>query len=187
VKLYVAFPLLAAVLNSSNQVWRTLDSATLESLRSMVAYLAEFSISADYDARSRSAAAKCLFSVLFHSSQDDGCDGDIETLHTLLEEVHQVVTDAVTCLEKEATETITPQKSGNPKALEESMHASFSRIEDALSFMGLLVSHAPSRLIHAPSQSSLLSLLLMLFFTRAQRQLAREALSLEQQIILHPS
>jgi len=135
VKLYVALPLLAAVLKSSNQVWRTLDSVALGALRSMITYLAQFSISSDHDAHSRSAAASCLFSVLFHSTQDDDCDGEVHLFHQLLEEVYLELTDAVTCLKK-VNDTLTKRASSSL------LHSSLSQVGDTFSFLGLLGSAA---------------------------------------------
>ena len=139
VKLYVALPLLAAVLKSSNQVWKSLDSVGLGALRSMITYLAQFSISSDHDAHSRSAAASCLFSILFHSTQDDDCDGEVHLFHQLLEEVYLELTDAVTCLKK-VNDTLTKRASSSL------LHSSLSQVGDTFSFLGLLVSRILSRL-----------------------------------------
>lgn len=143
VKLFVAFPLLAAVLNTPNQEWRKCDRATLGSLQSMITYLAQFSISPDHDARSRSAAASCLFSVLFESSQG-GSSGGVQIFQKLLEEVVCPGTiDSLSCIGKEVSESFTPRTSSSlSETSYESMQSSFSQLEDSLNFMGLLGSAA---------------------------------------------
>ena len=70
VKLYVAFPLLAAVLNGQKDIWKIVSPAAGERLLSMTTYLAQFSMSSDHDSFSRSAAASCLFAILKH--EDEG-------------------------------------------------------------------------------------------------------------------
>ena len=137
-KLCVGLPLLAAILNSSSQVYRLLESATLKTLRSMITYLAQFSISSDHDTHSRSAAASCLFSVVFHSNGDDA-----HVIQNLLEKVvSPALTIALDCLLKEVTDAATPRASGCLiETSKQSMQSTFSRVEDALSFLGLLVSH----------------------------------------------
>lgn len=185
VKLCVALPLLEAVLNSANRARKTYDSATLDTLRSMITYLAQFSISSDHDARSRSAAASCLFSVLFYSTrQGDECNGDVEIFRKVLEEVvRQTLTHGMTCLEKDLND-ITPRASGS--IVETSfvdVRSSFSRVEDALNFLGLLVSH----LSHTPTPydtffaDQYIHLSAVSLLGRVRQQHATEALFLKQQ------
>ena len=75
VQLYVAFPLLAAVLNGQNDVWKVVSSATGERLQSMTTYLAQFTMSEDHDSFSRSAAASCLFAILIHGGEGGDSGG----------------------------------------------------------------------------------------------------------------
>jgi len=143
VKLCIAFPLLAAVLNSLNESWGTLDSATLKILRSMITDLAQFSISSDHDAHARSAAASCLFSVLYHSGQDDDCDEDVSNFRKLLEDVvHPVLTNAISHLKGEVNDAATSRASSSLLQTPETLRSSFSQVEDIISFLGLLGSAA---------------------------------------------
>lgn len=140
VKLYVALPLLAAVLNSSNKAWSGLESDTLATLKSMTTYLAQFSISPEHAAPARSAAASCLFSTLFHSS-DGGGGADAETIQTLLKEVvSPVLTSASNGLSKEVlNDSTTPRASGSAVVETSTLLSAFSRVNDALSMMSVLV------------------------------------------------
>ncbi|KAL7545756.1 hypothetical protein ACHAWF_009108 [Thalassiosira exigua] len=132
VKLSVAFPLLAAVLRAPNERGRVYESSTLETLRSLIPYLAEFSMSSDYDAGTRSAAASCLFSVLFFS-EETKCDAQV--IQTLLKEVvRPVACDAVSSLKEMKDITLQRFESQNY------FLTSFTRLQDALNFMSLLVS-----------------------------------------------
>lgn len=143
-KLCIICPLLAATLNSSSQVWASLESDTVKTLESMANYLAEFVVSTDHDSSSRSAAASCLFFILSHSSQDDDCDAGNHAVHKLLKEVvHPALSDALTCLKKELSETTNPRSSGSLVTVSNG----FRRVEDALNFMSLLVSQRLSLFI----------------------------------------
>lgn len=134
VKLYVAFPLLAAVLNGQNDVWKVVSSATVERLQSMTKYLAQFSISADHDSCSRSAAASCLFAILI-SPQSDSSGENIKNL--LDRVVHPAVTESVARLQQTFDGT-----SGVAVAPD---HACIANVEAALNFMALLGSAAACR------------------------------------------
>ena len=134
-KLYVTLPLLSAALNSSNQVWRTIDSASLEALRSMATWLAQFSISSDHGAQTRSAALSCLFTILLHGNQDDGYDS---LFHTLLDEGHSALTDLMTFLKKEVSAS-TSGAYGSLLQSPKSLHSALSQVEDIFSFLGVLV------------------------------------------------
>jgi len=143
VKLCVSLPLLAAVIRSS-QAWRTLDSAILDTLRSMITYLAQFSIaSADHDPHARSAAASCLFSILFHGNVEDDSDGGIDIIQKLLAEVvSPALEDALTCLNNELSDSLTPRVSGSvTDDPEDALLFMFSRVEDTLDLLSVLVSH----------------------------------------------
>ena len=148
VNLFVALPLLAAALTSTTKVWETLDSATLKLLSSMVTYLAEFSISSDHNAHSRSAAATCLFSILFHRSEDgDGSGGsDVLVIPKLLQEVVlPALVSSLDSLKTEVSDVLTPRASGSVvEASEESMHSAFSQVEDTINFISMLVSSVHS-------------------------------------------
>ncbi len=138
--LYVALPLLAAALKRFNQDSNELESATTATLVSMVEDLALFSIRSDHYAHSRSAAASCLFSVLFQSSEDNeiGC---ASLLKKLMEDVvSPVLTTALSCLDREVSETPTPRASGGVDVAGKSLPSVFAKVEDTLSFMSVLVS-----------------------------------------------
>ena len=143
VKLYVTLPLLAALLTSSNKVWKSLDNATLKTLSSMITYLAEFSISSDPDAQAKSAASACLFYILFHGSEDDESDDDTLVIQKLLEEVvSPSLVNSLDCLKREVSDIQTPRASGSAmEESKESLHSNFSQVDDTLNFIGLLVSH----------------------------------------------
>ena len=185
VNLFVALPLLAAALTSTTKVWETLDSATLKLLSSMVTYLAEFSISSDHNAHSRSAAATCLFSILFHRSEDGDESGgnDVLVIQKLIQEV--VLPTLVTSLDSlktEVSDILTPRASGSVvEASEESIQSAFSQVEDTLNFIGMLVSN-----VHSAICVSLMICTYALIFCifRVRRQHAREAPSLKQGIRL---
>lgn len=126
VKLYVAFPLLAAVLNGQKDIWKNVSPATGERLLSMTTYLAQFSISADHDSFSRSAAASCLFAILIHGDKD-GSAGD-DNIKTLLDKVvYPAVTESVACLQQTFDGTC------------------IANVEAAVNFMALLGSAAACR------------------------------------------
>ena len=126
VKLSVAFPLIAAVLRAPNERGRLFESATLETMRSLVPYLAEFSMCSNHDASSRRAASSCLFCILMFS-EDTKCDvGVIKNL--MHEVVCPVACDAASSLEE-------------MKDHMKFQQADFSRLGDALSFISLLVSN----------------------------------------------
>ena len=151
VNLFVALPLLAAAFTSTTKLWETLDSATLKLLSSMVTYLAEFSISSDHNAHSRTAASTCLFSILFHRSEDgDKSEGnDVLVIQKLLQEV---VLPTLICsldsLKTEVSDVLTPRASGSAvEASEESVHSAFSQVEDTLNFVSMLVSNVHSAII----------------------------------------
>ena len=139
--LYVSLPLLAAALKRFNQDSNKLESATAATLMSMVEDLALFSIRSDHHAHSRTAAASCLFSVLFQSSEDNeiGC---ASALQKLMEDVvSPVLTTALSCLEREVSDTPTPKASGGVEVSGKSLPSVFAKVEDTLSFMSVLVSH----------------------------------------------
>ena len=143
VKLYVTLPLLAALLTSSHKVWKSLDSATLKTLSSMITYLAEFSISSDPDAQAKSAASVCLFYILFHGSEDDKSDDDTLVIQKLLKEVMSPsLVNSLDCLKGKVSDIQTPRApSSAMEESEESLHSIFSQVDDTLNFIGLLVSH----------------------------------------------
>ncbi len=136
VKLNVALPLLAATLKSSTQVWSKLESETSATLKTMVTYLAQFTLSSDHVAKSRTAAMTCLFAILLNSGEPD-------EIQTLLEEtVASELTNAVTLLKKEVSDSLTPRASGSltVETPGESLQSIISRVNEILSFMGVLVS-----------------------------------------------
>ena len=126
VKLYVAFPLLAAVLNGQKDIWKNVSPATGERLLSMTTYLAQFSISADHDSFSRSAAASCLFAILIHGDKD-GSAGDDNIKNLLDRVVYPAVTESVACLQQTFD------------------GACIANVEAAVNFMALLGSAAACR------------------------------------------
>ncbi|KAK1743164.1 DNA repair/transcription protein MET18/MMS19-like protein [Skeletonema marinoi] len=129
VKLYVAFPLLAAVLNGQNDVWKVVSPSTGEQLQSMTTYLAQFSMSEDHDSFSRSAAASCLFAILIHGGE--GVDPGGENIKNLLDRVvYPAVTESVACLQQTFDGA-----SGVTAATD---HACTANVEAALNFMALL-------------------------------------------------
>lgn len=136
VKLYVAFPLLAGVLNGQNDVWKVVSSATVERLQSMTTYLAQFTISADHDSFSRSAAASCLFAILIHG--DGAIDSSGENIKNLL---HRVVYPAVT----ESVASLQQTFEGATGLTVAPDHACIANVEAALNFMALLGSAAACR------------------------------------------
>ena len=131
ISLYVSLPLLAAVLKRSNKDFNMLEEGTSTILMSLVEDLALFSIRSDHHVHTRSAAASCLFSILFQSSEDNetNCARLIEKL--MKEVVAPALTTALIRLNKVFSETSTTGGVG--------AHASvFSQVEDTLSFMGVL-------------------------------------------------
>lgn len=135
VKLYVAFPLLAVVLNGQNNVWNVMSPDTGERLQSMTTYLAQFSMSSDHDSFSRSAAASCLFAILIHGDKDGGNLSD-ENIKNLLDRVvYPAVTESVACL----------QHVFDGASAAASYDACTANVEAALHFMALLGSAAACR------------------------------------------
>ena len=136
VKLNVALPLLAATLKSSNQVWSKLESQTSDMLKTMITYLAQFSLSSDHVANSRSAATTCLFAILLNSGEPD----EIQTLFE--EAVASELTNAMSLLKNEVSDGLTPRASGSLtiESSGETLQSTFSRVNDILSFMSVLVS-----------------------------------------------
>ena len=130
VSLYVSLPLLAAVLKRSNKDLNMLEEGTSTILMSMVEDLALFSIRSDHHAHTRSAAASCLFSILFQSSEDNEtkCARLIEKL--MKEVISPALTTALIRLGKEFSET----SKGDNKV----QASVFSQVEDTLSFMSVL-------------------------------------------------
>lgn len=136
VKLYVAFPLLAAVLNGQNNVWNVVNPGTGQRLQSMTTYLAQFSMSSDHDSFSRSAAASCLFAILIHEDKDGG-NSSGENIKNLLDRVvYPVVTESVARLQ---------QVIDGKSATAASYDACTANVEAALHFMALLGSAAACR------------------------------------------
>lgn len=135
VKLYVALPLLAALLNGNNDVWTVVSFATMQRLRSMTGYLAQFSISSDHDSLSRSAAASCLFSILKHGDDAIGTDSEIKNL--LERVVYPVVTESVARMQKTFDRASVDKRDSDP--------ASIANVEAVLYFMALLGSAAACR------------------------------------------
>ncbi len=135
VKLYVVLPLLASVIRNPSFAWNMLENATSSILMSMVHDLAQFIVSPDHVAHSRSAAASCLFSILVNRSEDSGNDVQTDDDHTirnlLVEVVSPVLAKAVSRLKKEVGDSPTPEKS---------LHSAFCNVEEALDLMGVLVS-----------------------------------------------
>ncbi|KAL3775267.1 hypothetical protein ACHAW5_010905 [Stephanodiscus triporus] len=141
VGLYVSLPLLGAALKRPNKDPKKLECATSATLMSMVDDLALFSIRSDHHVHSRSAAASCLFSVLFQSSEDKECCACV--IQKLIEEVVcPVLANALSCLEKEISESPTPRASGGVEVSSKSLSSVFSKVEDTLSFMSVLGSAA---------------------------------------------
>ena len=135
VSLYVSLPLLAAVLKRSNKDLNKLEDGTSTILMSMVEDLALFCIRSDHHAHTRSAAASCLFSILFQSLEENEtkCARLIEKL--MKEVVSSALTTALIRLNKEFSETST---TGGVGAHAKSQSLVFSQVEDTLSFMSLL-------------------------------------------------
>ena len=139
--LYVTLPLLDAALKSSKK----LESATSATLMSMVEELALFSIRSDHHVHSRSSAASCLFSVLFQSSEDNEI-GFVRVLKKLLEDVvFPELSTALRCLETRVREIPTPKASGGVGLSGKPLLSIFSKVNDTLSLMSVLV----SRLFHS--------------------------------------
>ncbi len=177
VKLCITFPLMTSILNSSNDVWNMLNDVTIEGLTSMVTYLAEFSISSDHETRSRSAAASSLFSILIHCKEDEGCN----SIQALLENiVCSDLVDAASSLTQDLTAILTPRASCVP--LESSARLpSFSRVEDTLNFVGLLVSWHMTRFLLLISSLHLSSHFTRMYTQhRARQQHAKVGLTPEQ-------
>jgi len=112
-------------------------------------YLAEFSISSEHNDHSRSAAATCLFSILFHRSEEpgDGSGGsDVLVIQKLLQEVVlPALVSSLDSLKKEVSDVLTPGASGSVvEASEESVHSAFSQVEDTLNLISMLVSSVHS-------------------------------------------
>jgi hypothetical protein len=136
VKLYVAFPLLAAVLNGQNDVWKVASPATVQRLQSMTTYIAQFTISADHDSFSRSAAASCLFAILIHGDSENDSSG--ENIKNVLDRVvYPAVTESVASLQQTFD--------GAPGFRVAPDHACIANVEAALNFMALLGSAAACR------------------------------------------
>lgn len=172
--LYVTLPLLGAALKRSNKDSKKLESATSATLMSMVEDLALFSIRSDHHVHSRSAAASCLFSVLFQSSEDnESCAYIIQKL--MEEVVSPVLTNALSCLEKEVSESPTPRASGGVEVSSKSLSSVFSKVEDTLNFMCVLVSRLFRSICVICKRKSCYTMSSSLF--RVQQQHAKEALS----------
>lgn len=136
VKLYVTFPLLAALLNGQNDVWTVMNSTTALRLQAMTTYLAQFSISTDHDCHSRSAAASCLFAILTHGN--DATDSDPGSIRNLLETVcFPAITDAAAKMQQNFDRASTGNTEFDPTC--------FTNVDAVLDFMALLGSAAACR------------------------------------------
>jgi hypothetical protein len=145
VSLYITLPLLDAVLKRSRQDSKKLENRTSATLMSMVEELALFSIRSDHHVHSRSSAASCLFSILLQSSKDNDIGG-IRVLDKLLGEViFPELSTALRCLKRAVSEIPTPRASGGVELPGKSLPSIFSKVNDTLSLMSVLV----SRLFHS--------------------------------------
>jgi len=139
VKLSVCLPLLASILNCSDHVWSKLEASSIDGLKSMTPYLAQFCMSPDHKPYARSSASSCLFSTIFHASNDEEqCDDDeYAIVHQLLDNnVFPALEEAVESLKADVSDLACKETSGFVSA------SSFSRVEDILNFMSVLGSAA---------------------------------------------
>jgi hypothetical protein len=142
VSLYITLPLLDASLKRSRQDSKKLESVTSATLMSMVEELALFSIRSDHHVHSRSSAASCLFSILFKSSEDNDIDV-IRVLQKLLREVvFPELSTALRCLARAVNELPTPRAPGGVELPGKSLPSIFSKVDDTLSLMSVLVSRS---------------------------------------------
>ncbi|KAL7473497.1 hypothetical protein ACHAXS_013925 [Conticribra weissflogii] len=138
VKLSVCLPLLAAVLGCCDRAWSKLDATTVDGLKSMIPYLAQFCMNPDHGLYARSSASSCLFSTIFHYSNEERCDDDgFAVVHNLLDnDVFPALEEAIESLKADMSDDATKEKSSFLFV------SSFSRIEDILNFMSVLGSAA---------------------------------------------
>ncbi len=138
VKLFVALPLLSTALRNSSLDWEKLENTTMSTLISMVKDLAQFIVSSDHLAHSRSAAASCLFSILVKASDDN--NDDEQTIRYLLEEVvSPVLVKALDYMNNEVCENLPRRAKNNAEESGDSLNSAFSKFEEALGLLSVVV------------------------------------------------